>query len=297
MPRQLPPLNALRAFEAAGRQSSFSRAADELNVTHAAISRHVRGLEKRLGVQLFRNVSRGVELTEHGTKFLLSVTPAFDQIAKATEDLSQANEGLVSISCETVFAVKWLMPRIGEFYEQNPNVEVKIESSSKLADIQHYECDLAIRFLRDGVQEPGSDLICRSVIYPTGAPHLKSSPHGDDSPSDILRQKLIHERNANLWHRWFLKAGVTGANIPKASNPLRSLLAIEAAIAGQGVALIPDELGADSLADGRLMRFSSIGLDYGGYFLVYLKETSRRKEVQSIRNWLLEQTRYLRAET
>ena len=148
MVRRLPPLNALRAFEAAGRHVSFSGAAKELNVSHAAISRHVRGLEKRLGVQMFQNVARGVELTEAGSRFLRAISPAFDQIAQAMEELCGGEEGLVTISSEPTFAVRWLIPRLGRFQELHPNLETRVDASTRLADVQRYECDLAIRFCR-----------------------------------------------------------------------------------------------------------------------------------------------------
>ena len=117
MSRYLPPLNALRAFEAAGRHQSFSRSADELNVSHAAVSRHVRGLEKRLGVQLFKNVARGVELTEMGRQYLDQITPALEQISQASESIRRREDGKLSISCEPTFALKWLMPRLGHIFE------------------------------------------------------------------------------------------------------------------------------------------------------------------------------------
>ena len=135
MPRELPPLNALRAFEVAGRHNSFSGAAVELNVTHAAISRHVRGLEKRLGVQLFKTVSQGVDLTEAGAKYLRTITPALDQIAEATTAVSCKSDRSILVSCEPTFAVKWLMPNLGSFEDAHPGIEVQVQSTPKLADV------------------------------------------------------------------------------------------------------------------------------------------------------------------
>ena len=173
MPRRLPPLNALRAFEAAGRHGSFSKAADELNVSHAAISRHVRGLEQRIGVQLFLNAKRGVELTPLGQTYLLAITPALDAIALATDELSARPEDLLSISCEPTFAVKWLMPRLGGFHDLHPGIEITIQSSSRLADLRRYECDVAIRYGSGAWGGLTSELISCATVYPIGAPRLK----------------------------------------------------------------------------------------------------------------------------
>ena len=299
MSRRLPPLNALRAFEAAGRHVSFSGAAEELHVTHAAISRHVRGLEKRMGVQLFQNVARGVELTEAGTKFLQAVSPALDQIAAATAELSDETEARISVSCEPTFAVKWLMPRLGTFQDAYPEVEVKFEASPRLVNIQQYECDLAVRFCAGDTPGLASDMICRSPVYPVGAPKLRGGKARPRTPADLLSYRLMHEDKGQLWQRWFTNAGIAETDVKRLRSPggLSSLLAIEGALAGQGLALISEELAFDDMESGRLERYSELGLSYGGYYLVYLKETVRRRPVQAFRKWLLETTEPLRSKS
>lgn len=295
MPRRLPPLNALRAFDAAGRHGSFSRAADELNVTHAAISRHVRGLEQRIGVQLFRVVARGVELTEAGATYLAAVTPALDRISEATDALSTRVEGLVSVSSEATFALKWLMPRLGGFHARYPDVELNIDSSNRLVDIRRYEYDLAIRYSRrrrwKGLK---ADEISRSTMYPVGAPRLVPPGGVPGDPRDLMGFRILQEDDGSAWRSWFAAAGVSDPPLPRAPGPLASVLAIEGALAGQGLALTSDELIADDLAAGRLVRFSDIGMAYGGYLLVYLEETGRRRAVRAFRDWLLAETRALR---
>ncbi len=295
MPRQLPPLNAIRAFEAAGRHSSFSHAAEELNVTHAAVSRHVRGLEHRLGIQLFRKVARGVELTDAGRTYLRAVTPALDKIADATEALTGAYDGLVSVSCEPTFAVKWLMPRLGTFQEQHPDIEVKIDSTPRLADIGRYECDLALRFCSVDVGDMQADLICQSPVCPVGAPDLLEKNGPISAPADLLQFRLLHEDKGQLWRRWFAKAGLPDVSLPRVPGELGSLLAIEAALSGQGLALMSNELVTNDIHAGRLVRFSDIELDFGGYHLLYLNETVRRRAVRAFRSWLLVASAELRS--
>ena len=145
MLRNLPPLNALRAFDAAGRHQSFSRAAEELGVSHSSISRHVRGLEDRLGVQLFRDLPRGIELSPDGAAYLARIAPALDAIGDATDGLAEQPLGSVTVNAETLFAIKWLMPRLGDFQAAHPEVEVRLEASRQLADVARYEADFAIR--------------------------------------------------------------------------------------------------------------------------------------------------------
>lgn len=298
MVRRLPPLNALRAFEAAGRHESFSGAAEELNVTHAAISRHIRGLEQRLNVQLFRNVARGVELTEAGARFLKALSPAFDQIAHATEDLSCENEGMITISCEPTFAVKWLMPRLGAFNELHPDVEVNVEATGRLADIERYECDLALRFFKGTSATLECEKICHLPVYPIGAPSLTKSLPAKPAPADLLNLRLLHEDKGQLWQRWFRAAGLSDVSAKELRAPggMSTIIAIEAALAGQGLVLVSDELILSDLESGRLQHFSDQGLDFGGYYLVYLKQILRRKTVRAFRDWLLKATEDLRVE-
>ena len=289
MPRNLPPLNAVRAFECAGRHGSFTAAATELNVSHAAVSRHVRGLEKRLGIQLFRTVPRGVELTEDGRSYLNELTPALDQIAQATEMLQKADAGVVSVSCEPTFALKWLMPRLGDFYKRFPEIAVSLQASPLLADLERYERDLAIRYSAQINPPLSSDRISAFKVYP----YAVSDYAHVRTPAEILQQRLLHEDDRTLWCRWFELAGHPQVVFPP-SSPLSTVLAIEGALAGQGVVLASPELVADDVAAGRLVRLSDLGLDYGAYHLVYLKEVVRRRAVAAFRDWFLSVTEELR---
>ncbi|MBY8976830.1 LysR family transcriptional regulator [Rhodobacteraceae bacterium NNCM2] len=291
MPRRLPPLNALRAFEAAGRQQSFTGAAEELNVTHAAISRHVRGLEHRLGVQLFRNAARGVELTEIGAEYLREITPALDRIAEATEALDGGVHGTLRISCEPTFAIKWLMPQLGKFQDAYPDIDIHLDSTPRLADLKKHECDLAIRFCREVPEGVEAAHICASPVYPYAAPSVAC---GDD-PADLLKLRLLHEDKGNLWCRWFAAAGVEAPTISGRTASLSTLLAIEGALAGHGAVLTSTELVENDVQAGRLRRLSSIGLEYGDYCLLFLATTARRKSFRAFRDWIIAATEGLRA--
>jgi LysR family glycine cleavage system transcriptional activator len=289
MSRRLPPLNALRAFEAAGRHESFSRAAQELSVSHSSISRHVRGLEDRLGVQLFRDNARGIKLSPDGAAYLARVGPALDAIAEATEGLTQAPEGAVTLNSEPLFATKWLIPRLAEFQTKFPDVDLRIESSRYLADVARYEADVAIRFIPPGAVYPGSVLISDAMLRPYASPSLVSDPISN--PAEMLNYPLMRDRTNGTWGEWFAKAGgVAASDVPEAGWRMSSILAVEAAIAGQGILLVSDEVVASEVAAGRLAAVSDIGFREGGYHMLFADGALRRKAVRVFRNWMLEET-------
>ena len=169
MPRNLPPLNPLRAFEAAGRLGSFTRAGEELNVSHSAISRHIRGLEKRLNVHLFRTQKSGVALTEQGQSYLAQITPALDQIAIATDALAAAPSGVVTLTTESAVAQKWLVPRLPRLMAVHPEIDLRLSITTAVMDIEAHDFDLGLRYLRTS-QPEGYDLLFPSLVGAFAAP-------------------------------------------------------------------------------------------------------------------------------
>lgn len=288
MSRKLPPLNALRAFEAAGRHESFSRAADELGVSHSAISRHVRGLEHRLGAQLFRDLPRGVQLTPDGKAYLTRIIPALDVISEATEELEEAPAGQITVSSETLFAQRFLIPRLPDFYKVYPEVEVRLDASQNLADVERYEADLAVRFLISGGVDAPSDLLSNAPLYPYAAPGL--IPEGGIAPAELLKFRLLKDRGRNVWQQWCEAAGIGADAITEPRWRMRSTLAIEAVIHGHGVYLGSADCVDMECRMGRLIRCSDVGIRSGSYHLVYGSRGMRRKALRQFRLWLLEQT-------
>ena len=281
----LPPLNALRAFEAAGRHESFSRAAEELNVSHSSISRHVRGLEDRLGVQLFRVMSRGLVLTREGAAYLAEISPALEAIAQATEDMAEIPEGVVWINAEPLFAAKWLIPRLAAFHALHPEVEVRVEASKRLADVQRYETDLALRFVHPGGKYPLSELISDAPLYPFAAPSLVSGAL--THPAEVLTYPLLRDRGSDIWTRWCRVAGLPEEDAPQFNWYMRSPMAYEAALTGQAIILISAEVVDHDAKAGRLVRVSDVGFQSGGFYLVRSEGAMRRKAVRVFRDWLL----------
>ncbi|WP_432817179.1 LysR substrate-binding domain-containing protein [Sulfitobacter sp. JB4-11] len=288
MPLPLPPLNALRAFEAAGRHQSFSRAAEELRVSHSSISRHVRGLEDRLGVQLFRLQSRGLALTREGAAYLAEISPALEAIAQATDDMAEVPEGVVWINSEPLFAAKWLIPRLSDFYTKHPEVEVRIEASKRLADVDRYEADLALRFVHPGGKYPLSELISDAPLYPFASPGLLAAPAED--PRDLLTFPLLRDRGSDSWTRWCKAAGIPEEDAPTFNWYMRSPMAYEAALAGQAIILISGEVVDNDAQAGRLTQVSDVGFRSGGFYLVRSEGAMRRKAVRVFRDWLLEES-------
>lgn len=290
MSRSLPPLNALRAFEAAGRYESFTLAAQELNVSHSAVSRHVRGLEARLGVCLFRDLPRGVALTPEGRAYLGRVMPALDAIAEATEGLTEAPSGRITLNSEPLFAMKVLLPRLPQFAAAYPEVELRLEATSQVVDVERFEADMAIRFVSRRARDAHSDLICDRPLSICAAPEVARRIR---TPEDLLGERLLKDRGAPVWNRWFAAQGITDAPMDTGWR-MRAMLALEATLHGYGVFLGGQEYIAADLAAGRLYCLYETDIRAGETCLVYGPRGLRSKAARVFRNWLLEQTADLR---
>ena len=294
MSRRLPPLNALRAFEAAGRHQSFTRAAEELSVSHSAISKHVRGLEHHLGTQLFRDLPRGVALTPAGARFLSTLTPAFDAIGEASEGFAERPKGSFVLNSDTSFAVKWLTPNLGGFYDIYPDVEIEIEATQALADLERYEADVAIRFFHGGVPDRPAEMISNARIYPYATPAI-AAEIGDDL-AKLLTYRLLRDRSGDPWRDWFALIGQEDLYTrPTPRWRMRAILSHQSAVAGLGVFLASEENVAMDVAEGRLVRLSDQGLWQGSYYMLLGQGAQRRKPVRVFRDWLLEATKAFRA--
>jgi len=297
MSRRLPPLNALRAFEAAARHNSFSGAASELRVNHAAISRHVRTLEARLGVILFRKAKRGVELTTAGARYRDVLSTAFDAIADATDTLTHPRRTQIRVSVHPAFAARWLVRRLAGFRKAYPTYDVVLDATPHLVDLQHGAADLAIR--NGAPQWPGleRDLLARSRLFAMGARRLLRNRRRKLEPAELKAQVLLHdEDDGGLWRRWFAAAGIAEVDVSGGPRLLESGLAIDAAIAGQGIALADEFLVAEDLAAGRLVRLCDRSLEAEdcNYYLVSMTGTRQRKPIAAFRDWLLKESRRLR---
>ncbi|MDQ8699975.1 transcriptional regulator GcvA [Hyphomicrobium sp. LHD-15] len=287
MSRILPSLNALKAFEAAARHESFTLAAAELNVTHAAISRHIRELEVWLGTKLFVRTGRGVELTEKGGSYVADITRGFDVLAAATESVSsrrrRRRQQLV-VSVEPSFAALWLVPRLGRFTAANPEIELVVDSSHRLVDFARDEADIGIRYGRGVWPNVASDVLTRTNMTPVCSPALLRARRIRE-PSDLEPGLLLQEETRRYWYEWLKAAGVCDRISPE--GPTLGLhLTIPAAEAGQGFALADEVIAGDALVGGRLVKPFAISVAEYGYYFVRDAARKDSKAMAAFHAWL-----------
>ncbi len=293
MARRLPPLNALRAFEAAARHLSFTRAAGELHVTQAAVSHQVKALEEHLGRKLFRRLNRALLLTDDGQAYLPSISRAFTLLNDATNDLlTKQAPGPLTVSALPSFAARWLVPRLGRFRQIRPDIDLRIDPSAELADFAGGDVDVGIRYGRGKYPGMRADWLMTEDIFPVCNPSLLKGPHPLHDPEDLEHQVLLHDDGHGDWRTWLLAAGVDRVDPARGPIFTDSSMLIQAAMAAQGVALARGVLAADELAAGRLVRPFTLSLstEYA-YYLVCPVNTAEQPKIAAFRDWLLGEAR------
>jgi len=286
--RRLPSLNALKAFEAAARHVSFTEAAVELFVTHAAISRHIRELEEYLGTQLFLRTGRGVALSEAGKRFGEQLTPLFDGLSNAAREAAAVGAARVlNVSVEPAIASRWLVPRLGRFKELHPDIELNIDPTNRLVDFRVDEVDLGIRYgLGNWPDVEMTKLTSETVIFPVCAPSLIAGIK-NLKPEDLKNYNLLHEQRKQWWADWLTANGIAGVSDWK-GTVFQNHLAIEAAEAGQGFALGDTILCTDSIVEGWLARPFALDMkDHGHYWIVRAKGSKESSTARSFREWMM----------
>jgi LysR family glycine cleavage system transcriptional activator len=289
MPRRLPALNALKAFEAAARHESFTRAAEELCVTQGAVSHQVKALEAELGLKLFNRERQRLVITEAGRAYLSVVRDAFDRIAGGTERLLQRqNTGALTVSTSPNFAAKWLVHRLGRFAEAHPNIDLRVSASLHHVDFAREDVDLAIRH-GDG-QAPGLHVtrLCAEELFPVCSPKLLESGHTLRKPADLRRHTLLHVNDRRDWSKWLEAAGAGHVDVARGPILNQASMAIDAAIDGQGVALARSALVAWDTIAGRLVRPFAMALPAPfAYWIVCPKATATLPKIAAFTDWLL----------
>jgi len=303
MASPLPPLNALRAFEAAGRHLSFTKAAAELNVTPAAVSHQIKALEALLGVPLFRRLTRALRLTDAGQAALPTLSQGFDKLAQGVEQMRAHGEsGLLTISVSPAFGAMWLVPRLEHFRSRHPDIEIRIDGTDRLVDLARDDADVAVRYGPGGYKGVRTDRLFGQVNTPVCSPALLRGAHPLRQPEDLRHHTLLHidwkDAEAS-WRMWLLAAGLR--DIDPTHGPRFSMenMAVQAALDGYGVALVGDMLVADDLAAGRLVRPFDPSLSTPltfSYYLLSAKDSAGQPKVAAFRDWLLEAARASRPE-
>jgi LysR family glycine cleavage system transcriptional activator len=286
--RRLPPLNSLAAFEAAARLGSFVKAASELSVTPAAISRHISILEGWLGRTLFERRSRGVQLTPAGDEYRRECTEIFDRIASATaRQLAESRPRVLRVHALATFTMRWLIPRLSSFAAEHPDIEVRLTTGHEPLSSLRGEFDVVIRGASEVASGYTASEFLREHRRPVCSPSLvKKRPLR--TPADLARHMLLHSAALpEVWPEWLRAAGVAGL-VPRASLTLEHFyLTLQAAVDGLGVAIGPAALVADDVAEGRLVQpFRRPTLPEWRY-VAYVRESRDRDAAIAFRDWLV----------
>jgi len=291
---QLPPLNPLRAFEAAGRLKSIRKAAEELSVTAGAVSRQVQILETYLGVPLFRREARAAILTAAGEQYLAEITAHLDGIREATLKLTGVrgrSRDVLKVRAYITFAMKWLIPRLSSFHDANPATEVRITASLEAVDFEHEDVDCAIRLGDGNWPHCEVDKLVANELVPVCSPDYRREAKLK-SPSDLAGRTLLHSlARPDDWMHWLNAAGLTGIDPFAGLKYQSSVMVYQAAIEGQGIAIAQKFLVEDDLRRRRLVQPFAITCDRGNYtyYLIYPKNRLRNPSFRTFRQWLGEQ--------
>jgi LysR family glycine cleavage system transcriptional activator len=286
--RRLPSLNALKAFEAAARHESFTRAATELCVTQGAVSHQVKALEAELGVKLFRRERQRLAITRAGREYLAVVRDAFDRVALGTERLVQRqSSGVLTVSTSPDFAAKWLVNRLGRFAEAHPEIDLRIAAQMHHVDFAREDVDLAVRHGDGNWPGLASVSLCPEELFAVCSPKLLADDRGAGHASVVLKFPLLHFNDRNDWDRWLAAAGLADAEAIHGPVFNHASMLIDAAVNGQGIALARTSLAAWDLLNGRLVRLLSIVLPVSKlYWIVWPAVTSALPKIITFREWL-----------
>lgn len=290
MARRFPPLSALRPFEAAARLESFSRAAEELALTHGAVSHQVRALEEHVGAPLFARHGKRVALTPAGRAYAERVRSALEEIAHASEQLRQRRDDRLTVSVLPSFASRWLMPRLIRFMDANPKVEVNVIASTVLANFREDEIDVAIRFGVGPWPPHACEVFLEDEYFVVASPALAAKAHLK-APRDLLKARIIRE-DRDYWKQWFDAAGVPIEEARAARGPLfnDSTYALQAAARGEGIALARRSIVAEDLERGVLKRLFELRVpSRERYWFVCPKETVDTPKVKAFKAWVKEE--------
>lgn len=287
--RQIPPLAAVRAFEAAARHGHFTRAGEELGMTQAAVSYQIRLLEERIGHKLFYRQQGGVTLTEIGARIAPLLSGAFDTMEEAFRAVRQETESVLTISCTVSFASNWLAPRLGAFQVTRPSLAVRLQSQNNLVDFAREDVDVAVR-LGHG-QWPGlaSHFVLRDALCAYASPAFLAAHPPIRDVADVLRLPRLGAGDEwwSIWRRHFEAAPV--ADRPAPGLRLDSqIMEVQAIMSGHGIGLLNPLFWAQDIAAGRLVPvFGEPVFDDRSYWLVYPAHTAARPKVKAFREWLL----------
>ena len=297
--RRLPPLNAVRAFEAAARHLSFTRAAEELNVTQGAISHQVKVLESWLGVPLFQRNKREIKLTEEGVVYLPGVRATLNKLHTVTQQIVEGDSThLLNIATPESFAVNWLISRLKSFHEEHPDIDVRLTTQNQIDDFGNLVgeegpawVDMRIRCGRGRWTGLQVIKILDEEMFPVCSPELVDGKKGLSQLENLQFHTLLHDDMQIPWRNWLLKAGLDELDTNRGPHFSHSHMVLKAAVEGQGVALGRSVLVADDLASGKLVKPFDINIPADhAYYLVYPEITVDQPKINAFQDWLLKES-------
>ncbi len=290
MARRIPPLKSLRAFEAAGRHLSFTRAADELFVTQAAISHQIKALEEYLGLPLFIRRNRKLLLTDEGQNYWPKIRDIFENLTSATEQIKlQLAKGPLTVSVVPTFATSWLIPRLSDFNKTYPEIEVRLKASDDTVDFLQEDIDLAIYYETGNYPGLHSITLLNEQLTPLCSPSLLEGDIPLETPEDLKKHNLLHDFSTEDWRRWLKLAGVNGIDLSHGALFSHSSMVQQAAIFGQGIAMGHLVLSQAEVMAGRLVQpFELMMQSDLSYDLVCPIEYVKRPKIRAFIDWILE---------
>ncbi|MFT5814409.1 MAG: LysR family glycine cleavage system transcriptional activator [Psychroserpens sp.] len=290
MANRLPPLNALRAFEASARQLSFTRAAEELFVTQAAISHQIKALEDNLGIKLFMRKNRSLLLTEEGQSYYLDIKDVFNALHDATERLlARGDKGAITVSLQPSFAIHWLVPRLNTFSLLHPDIDVRIKAVDQPENSLTEDVDLAIYYGRGRWKDIHSEQLHTEYLIPVCSPLLLSGKKPLNNIEDLANHTLLHDTSRRDWKRWFKHVDVRGGNVNHGPIFSHSSMVLQAAIHGQGVALAHSVLAKPDIDSGRLVcPFKDVLVSKNSYYIVCREQQLELGKIAAFREWVLQ---------
>ena len=293
MNRRLPPLNALKAFEAAARHLSFTRAADELFVTQAAVSHQVKALEDFLSMKLFMRKNRSLLLTEEGQTYFWDLKDIFASLQEATERLlAKGAKGAITVALPPSLAIQWLVPRINRFSQLNPDIDVRIKAVDFDEDFLTDDVDVGIYYGRGKWAGLVADKLHTEYLTPVCSPLLFQSGKPLSKLNDLSQHVLLHDSSREAWKNWLRQFNVQGVNVNHGPIFSHSMLVLQAAALGQGIALGHSVLARPEIESGRLIcPFEEKLITNNAYYFVCHQSQAELGKIAAFREWLIAQVR------
>ncbi|MDG3088887.1 transcriptional regulator GcvA [Vibrio hannami] len=289
MSRRLPPLNSLRVFEAAARHLSFTRAAEELFVTQAAVSHQVKSLEEYLGIKLFRRRNRSLLLTEEGQSYFLDIKDIFSSIADATDKvLERSEKGALTISLPPSFAIQWLVPRLADFNQQEPDIDVRIKAVDMDEGSLTDDVDVAIYYGRGNWPGLKSDKLYQEYLVPLCSPQVLLGNKPLEALTDLKHHTLLHDTSRKDWKQFVKQQELMEINVNHGPIFSHSTMVLQAAVHGQGVALGNNVLAQPEIDAGRLVApFDEVLVSRNAFYVVCHDKNADSGRVAKFRDWML----------